>query len=299
MEHEERRAAFSGSLQRMIEIIQITEPGSDTAAVTLFAEVLNLVQSFKTFNTTYAAALAKKGEEANGLKTEIQGLEEILEISQASAGAAKRQVRNEEVQVEHNLLCGEELELKLAELRSEYTTTKFELRECWNHVLKLKTNVEDIETQAARDEEEAQEKLKAQKDEMRRLEDQMIGLVRLRDALLQNEVRLQEQRRMATMKSKESKEQEELRRQLRALKGYLQVLASKITSTKVPKNLQTELKELKCGGLDEDTKSYLKIILERGLKPSEFCALRNRVDHYSSGKVIQVIQLDDDTDEEN
>lgn len=125
-------------------------------------------------------------------------------------------------------------------------------------------------------ESQAASKEKESLDEILKLKIDILNLKEETTEVRKGAGRLEEQLGKATVRNeqfvellkKDSKHHDELRRQQKNLKGYLQLLASKYSSTCESENLQLELRSLECRGLDEDTTSYLKTILERGIKPA-------------------------------
>ncbi|BBN08537.1 hypothetical protein MPTK1_4g12370 [Marchantia polymorpha subsp. ruderalis] len=290
----EQCVAFGKSLKRFGEILQTARSGSETAAI--ISEVLKIMRGFKVMGRAYADQLVKKVQEVRILQKEKQLLEcKVEQLSSMVSGKPtvlkdtsnvdlSNAVRTEEqakfqgklkdgtVLVSLHFKCEEDLnkrEVELAKLREAYTARTFDLQECRKEVLKLGLRLKNAESQAASKEKESL-------DEILKLKIDILNLKEETTEVRKGAGRLEEQLGKATVRNeqfvellkKDSKHHDELRRQQKNLKGYLQLLASKYSSTCESENLQLELRSLECRGLDEDTTSYLKTILERGIKPA-------------------------------
>ncbi|KAL3688782.1 hypothetical protein R1sor_015091 [Riccia sorocarpa] len=171
--------------------------------------------------------------------------------------------------------------------------------------LELETRLREAEHQIGRKEEEKQELVRTHSDEMRRLRDDMAKVNSERSKLCREKETLQEKLRKAKagqsgkLSKKDSGHQDDLSRQHKTLKGYLQTLAANLSSKEKSKlhDLQVELKILEFMGLEEDTVSYLKVILERSLRRPEECVGEKSSDQAGLRRAIEVIDLDDDDSE--
>ncbi|KAG6556414.1 hypothetical protein Mapa_002357 [Marchantia paleacea] len=291
----EQCVAFGKSLKRLGEVLQTARSSSETAAIV--SEVLKIMRGFKVMGRAYADQLVKKVQEVRTLQKEKQVLEHKLEqlgtmvsgeptvLKDTSNVDLTNAIRTEEqakvqgkfkdgnVQVSLHLKCEEDVykrEVELAKLREAYTARTFDLRECRKEVLKLGIRLKNAESQAATKEQESLDEILKLKIDIRNLKEETTevrrGAGRLEEQLGKATVRNEQ---FVELLKKDSKHQDELRRQQKNLKGYLQLLASKYSSTCESENLQLELRSLECRGLDEDTTFYLKTILERGIKPAK------------------------------
>ncbi|KAL2649818.1 hypothetical protein R1flu_017946 [Riccia fluitans] len=178
-----------------------------------------------------------------------------------------------------------------------------------NESLELQTRLKKAENLTVSKEKEKQELMKKHSDEMSSLKDDMMKVTNETRQLSKETGILQEKLRRATAKNelllkslkKGSGLQDDQSKQLKTLKGYLQTLAKSFSSKEGSHlhSLQTEMKIVECMGLDEETISFLKVILERSLKPSEVCVREKSSDQASLMRTIEVIDLDDDCERSN
>ncbi|KAL2630850.1 hypothetical protein R1flu_015536 [Riccia fluitans] len=328
--------AFSNSLRRITEVIESTTRPSHEFSV-IVAEVLKLVRGFKIIGRSYADQLVSKVQEVKSVQFEKQMLEKKIESLQFQLSSQvfsvlpvpavvphfpstdkvtpeqlfriEGSIKDIYLEVNLHLRCEEELErreLQLAKLRKAYTALSFDLRECLKETSILEIRLRETEKQAAKNAKERIELLKTHTREINEVKDDNNRLEGETARLRKEACNLEEQLRMATVKNEQideilksdSKLKDDLKRQQKMLKIYLQYLSSRFLSTKGSEDLEIELRGLECRGFDVETTSYLRTVLETGLKAWQEHVRRKGLENGGLQRSFQIIDLETDDESE-
>ncbi|KAL2630189.1 hypothetical protein R1flu_014875 [Riccia fluitans] len=210
-----------------------------------------------------------------------------LDLVKPRSAKAEQQIKNGdsrkdvllEVILHRNILYEEKLkqrERELAKLREAYTKLSTDLLECRKENSRLGTRLREIEEQETKKVQERKELSKTRTLEISELKDDRtrlgVGTARLgKEACVREEqiwmTTSKNERVLAILKSDPKvKDDLQLKREHKMLRMYLRYLSSRFLSAKGSEDLQIELRGLDCRGFDAETTSYLRTILETGLK---------------------------------
>ncbi|KAL2621220.1 hypothetical protein R1flu_001425 [Riccia fluitans] len=295
------------NLQRILGVIKSMPPSQEFSVI--LAQVVSLIRGFKILGRSYADQLVLGVQEVNTLKTKKQLLEKKLQLLRYQAYSVfpektvvsqdaselnvfkprpaipeqnlsigySRKDENLEVNL-HRKMASEEIsmqrERELAKLGEVYTKLSSDLVECRKETSRLESRFREIKIQEMKRANERRELFEIRTQEIRALKEVIISMEAEITRLGKKAGGREEQLLVAISKSEnipksDPQPKDVLRREHMRLRMYLRDLSSRLLNIKGSDDLQVELWGLECKGFDAETSSYLRTILETGLKAWE------------------------------